>query len=620
MNAPATETTKSSGDSALDMTVQNVRSNKANQKAVQKVRAVVFGMDVAKARGANVEGEAKPSEVLPEDPFGVLEQSGRVIQPPFDMLTLSMMNEYSSELGPCIEAMEVNIDGYGHRFVSRLKPKTKAKDDSDLEEGEHDANSTKDPKEDPEEAALRAEAAQEFADLTNFFNYCTDESFKEFRRKIRKDYEQTGNAYAEILRTTDGKIAGFFHIPSYMMRLGKLDDDAQLVKSKVTKLLASGEVTIVEQQEWKKFRSYVQSRALHLRTLAVVGTDKVRWFKSFGDPRDLDKNTGDYGTADKPVAPGDKASEIVHFKLYSTRSPYGIPRFIGNLLSIFGDRAAEEINYTTFRNNNIPSMVFLCSNGQLTQGSIDRIESFVESAIQGSDNYSKFLIVEAENAAEEGEDGEQVKLDIKPLVSDQHKDALFQNYSKNNQDRVRRAFRLPKIFVANSDGYNRATAEADRRLADEQVFAPERDVFDDWINRRIFPEMGIRYHSYKSNTPNTTDNQVLVKILATAEKTGGISPAIARRVLEDVLGYELPPFPSGFDPDVPFSLTMAEAVKNQADAAEPGQQVTALKALKSMGMLTDDGELDLDFTDDSTATIIAKLETLHKALLETRAA
>jgi len=253
-----------------------------------------------------------------------------------------------------------------------------------------------------------------------------------------------------------------------------------------------------------------------------------------------------------------------------------MPRYIGNLLSIFGDRAAEEINFITFKNNNIPSMVIAVSNGQLTEATIDRVKEFVESQIQGSDNYSKFLLLEAEGA-EEGEDGSQVKMEIKPLVSEQHKDALFQEYSKNNQDKIRRLWRLPPIFVGRSDDYTRATAESSRRLADEQIFAPERDEFDAFINRQIFPSMGIMYHKFKSNSPNTTDNTQLVKILASAEKTGGMSPKIGRLILEDVLNSELPGFPDEFDPDVPFSLTMAEAVKNQADPSEPGQQVTAVK-------------------------------------------
>lgn len=313
---------------------------------------------------------------------------------------------------------------------------------------------------------------------------------------------------------------------------------------------------------------------------------KMRWFKEFGDPRIVNNENGQVvSDVDRNPLPGltippkeSQANEVMHLDIYSARSPYGLPRYIGNLLSIFGDRASEEINFITFRNNNVPSMIVAVSNGQLTEGSIERIVSFAESQIQGSDNYSKFLILEAEGLME-GEDGGQIKLDVKPLTAQQHKDALFQEYSKNNQDKIRRCFRLPPILVGRSDDYTRATAESSRQLADEQIFAPERDEFDAMMNRILFPDMGIIYHSFKSNSPNTTDNQQLVKILGGAEKTGGMTPRIARSMLENILGVELPDFPSDFDADNPFSLTMAEAVKNKAEVSEPGQQVTALKAL-----------------------------------------
>jgi hypothetical protein len=124
-----------------------------------------------------------------------------------------------------------------------------------------------------------------------------------------------------------------------------------------------------------------------------------------------------------------------------------------------------------------------------------------------------------------------------------------------------------------------ADSFAGERLADEQIFAPERDEFDNLMNRIIFPAMGVVYHKFKSNTPNTTDNQELVQILSNAEKTGGITPRIARNMLEDILGRDLPPFPRDFPADVPFSMTMAEAVKNLANAGEPGQQLTAIKSI-----------------------------------------
>lgn len=592
-------------------------ANATNKRAMAKVRAIVIGVrkGAASANGLTEAGnDVAPgaSEALPEEPFNQLGHKGRIILPPFDLLTLAMLPENSSELNQCVETMEMNIEATGYRFVSRLRLDDVTKTEDDAAQDTKGELTT-------EQRQLLADSRAEKVRLSNFFTYCTEESFVQFRRRLRRDLETTGNAYFEVIRNAAGDIQGFTHLPSYQMRLGKVEEEPYEVTRKVLELQPDGSVEIKDQRIMRRFRTFVQSRSIHQgRTTSSLTGHKVVWFKEFGDPRAWSKRDGEI--KDKLKAT-DRASEVFHLKLYSPRSPYGLPRFIGNLLSIFGDRAAEEINWVTFKNNNIPSMAIAVSGGQLTQGTLDRIESFVESAIQGSDNYSKFLVIEAEPSGEDtGEDGGQVKINIQPLTKEQHADALFQNYSEKNHDKIRRSFRLPPIFVGQAADYSRSTAESSRRLADEQVFAPERVEFDEIMNRLIFPEMGVMFHKFKSNTPNTTDNTQLVKILGGSEKTGGMTPRIARYMLEDILGVDLPDFATGFPADLPFSLTMAEAVKNQADATEPGQQVTALKAL---GLLTDDGDVDLselgieDLDEDDPESV---MEVAKRLLALNRAA
>ncbi len=584
MEEPSTDkvTTKSF---ELDLPVATGQGVAANQKALRTVKVHVIDVNKGMATGDAAPGA---SAVLPEDPFEGMSASGRIIEPPFDMLTLSMLSEHNSELGQCIEAMEVNIEGTGHRYMSRLKLDNAGKD-------------------------IVGKVDAERVRLINFFTYATKESFVSFRRRLRRDRESTGNSYCEVLRDENGDIQGFTHIPSYQMRLGILENEEHLIDRKILELQLDGSVKVVKRKEWTRFRPFVQSRAIFRSNMRVSALGyKVRWFKEFGDTRVMDRDDGTIMKKGQDLPEGRRpATEIIHQKLYSSRTPYGLPRFIGNLLAIFGDRAAEEINYVTFRNNNIPSMFITVSNGALTEASITRLKSFSESTIQGSDNYSKFIIIEGEPfETDNGADGGQVKIDTKSLVAEQRTDELFTNYRAANADRIRRSFRLPPAFIGAVQEYSYATIQAARSLGDEQCFAPERQEVDDLFNRELFPEMGIMYHQFKSNTPNTTDNMSLVKIVANAEKTGGMTPRIARRALEEILGQDLPSFPEDFPADVPFSLTMAEAVKNQADAAEPGQQVTALKAL---GILNDDLELNFDDDEDNVA-LAKKLLTLQSSV------
>lgn len=580
MAKKTTKKTKSSPDF-------NTVGNSYNKSALGAIRATVIG--VKKQSTLDPGADPRPSKSIQDDHLQSLIEQGRAISPPFDLLTLTMLPEHNSELGQSVASMVTNIESTGFRFPSILKDK----EESEIDE--------------PTKKMINAELVK----LKNFFNWCTEETFVEFREKQRTDIETTGNAYFEVLRDSKDNIQGFTHMPAYQMRIGRMEATHTQCSRKILELQEDGTIKTRTVKRLKRFRKYIQCRYVSSITAGnSVSSHRIRWFKEFGDPRTYNCEDGKMvPEAEVASFPEDKkATEIIHRSIYSARSAYGLPRFIGNLLSIFGDRAAEEINYVTLRNNNIPSMAVLVSNGQLTEGTIKRIESFVESQIQGSDNYSKFLIVEAEGRGFEGEDGGQFKIDIKPLTDAQNRDSLFQNYSSNNQDKIRRAFRLPPIFVGRADDYTRTTAESSRRLADEQIFAPERDKFDEMVNRLLFPEMGIVFHTFKSNSPNTTDNDKLVKILATAEKTGGMTPAIAREMLEEILGRELGDFPLDFPKDRPFSLTMAEAVKNKADPAEPGQQVTALKAL---GVLDDDEDVD---SDDAVLMAAEKLIKINKQL------
>lgn len=523
------------------------------------VRALVIGPTAEKVEAIRkaAAGNEEPGKTkqLPEDPFAMITDIDLLIEPPFDMLTLSMLTEHNTEMGPCLDAMEVNVDGLGHRLV----PRTRLGKDT------------------PED--VKKEVDAERVRLENFFAYFSvDDSFTAFRRKVRRDMESTGNAFAEVIRGPAGDVQGMEHAPSYLCRLCRQEEKPFKCEVPQLELQADGSVKIVKRMIYKRFRTYAMLRLVQRRGgVATASSGEVVWFKEFGDPRVYDQRSG---KVDPNTPEEHRANEMVHWRIYTARSPYGLPRYIGNLLSIFGARAAEEINFLTFRNNNIPSMAVLVSNGQLTEGTVQRIQDFVESQIQGSENYSKFLIVEAESSTESldgGEDVGNMRLEIKPLTKDQHTDALFVNYQTNAQSNVRRSWRLPPIFLGMASDYTRSTAEEGRKLTDEQVFAPERDETDSWFNRKLFPVLGVLHHRFRSNSPNTTDTQELIKILSDGEKTGGVNPEIARAILEEVLGRDLPDFPENFPKDLPFSLLMAAAVKNEGQPNVPAQQVTAVK-------------------------------------------
>lgn len=508
-----------------------------------------------------------------DDPWAGSEGQYKTLVPPYSPIELALLEENSNQLSQCATAYDVNIPGFGWR----LKPK------KDVEVA---------MKDNPEFAEKVLAEKEFFESKLTYIDY-DEQSFTKLRRLTRHEQEITGNGYWEVIRDSNGRICAFRKVASTSMRLQRIQP-VSIPVERVRPVGKGEERTTRTDKIFRRFRRFVQSRIYDGRSRPV-------YFKEYGDPRRMSSETGEYQREDHPVEDEDLATEIIHFRVDSCRSPYGIPRFIGNLLSITGSRKSEEINYTTFSNNNIPSMAILVSNGEVSSDSVTRIESFVETAIQESNNFSKILVIEAEPSDSDFEGaGANTRIELKPLTREQHTDELFQNYDKSNREKVRESFRLPPLFVGRAEDYTRATAETSRRLADEQVFNPER-VEDDYQMNQILLQEGMIYHDFITNTPNVTNDQDLIAVITGAEKAGGMTPRIAREILEDILNRELPPFPDGFDPDLPFSLSMAEAVKNLGQPNEPGQQVTALKS----------AEKDSTWLDRIQNAVVAQLSENH---------
>lgn len=494
----------------------------------QKVRAFLFPL--------RKQDELQPrSKQIELEKWEGLYRNKVAIEPPYDLETLNYIAENSSIITPCIDAMKTNIDSFRHHYVSRFENTEK---------------------EIPNKS--KNKMADELVDLKNFFaTCCFDYSFTELRTRTRTDLELTGNAFWEILRKSDGQVDGIRHIPSYSVRLGGLQRKAILVSrqfvvwNRKTKDFEFKKVTTI-----KRFRLFIQ----------IKGTKKV-FFKTFGDPQIYDARTGDsQKESEKKIQYRHQANEILHFKIYSGRTPYGIPRYIGNLFSIFGSRQAEEVNFTTLTNNQIPSMVLMVSNGMLTESSISRIKEFAEKKMARQKNFSQIMVLEAEPATEALGDPSSgnIKMDIKPLTDAQIQDAMFVNYDKANQGKIRRSWRLPPILIGDSESYNRATADTSLKFADEQIFNPERDAFDWIINNFILPELNVKYLKFKSNTPNVTNDEDLIKVMNVGERTGGLTPRIARMLIADIFGKDLGKIDSELlHPDIPFTLQIAERAKKE---------------------------------------------------------
>ncbi len=483
------------------------------------------------------------------------------LEPPLAFESLVALYFASNSLQPNIAAYKTNIDGFGWR----PEPTIDFNAGNALELVKN-LLTMRGGGTEPDQTTLeqtfatwKKEAAIERARMVHFFEYLnTEDTWTAIRQKMRQDYEILGNAACEIVRNAEGELALLNPVPFVTMRMLPLDDHAIEVEVPHK----TDDVTIETTKIRKRFRRYVQIR-----------DNLVVYFKELGDPRTFSsKSNIQYQSvealqaAEPDVAP---ATEIWHLKQDAPNEAYGVPRWIGNLLSVLGSRSSEEVNYSYFENKSIPPMVLIAEGGRFAADGVKKIESFIENNIRGKQNFHKILILESEPDPA-GKTAGRVK--IVPLMSAQAQDALFQRYDQNNIDKVGAAFRMPGILRGQMKELNRATSEVALGFAEQQVFGPEREMFDAIVNRRIVPRLGIRFWKHKSIGPRVSDPAVMTEILNKLVTAGVLMPDEARDHAPEVLGRALARRDDKFLRQ-PLRLSLAEM--RATGSLEPGGETKA---------------------------------------------
>jgi PBSX family phage portal protein len=515
----------------------------------RQLAAVQGGASVIKLHGTDADGKRRtailkattidaPDSADPHshadepDPFDSRRfGKHKIISPRYPLAHLTSLIENSTELGQCIQSMVTNTVGFGYQLRERrLSEEQRKKFEAEIE------------------------AEKQWLDAMLGTIHPT-KSLTMLREDKKHDQHANGNGYLELIENPrNGELVGISHVKSHNVRL--TEQSARPVKILVPWVDPTSGFAIKTKPMFHRFRKFVMMR----------GNNPV-WFKEAGDPRTLNKKTGEY---DEDTKPGMVATSLIHFRLASSLTPYGVPEWIGNLFSVYGSRSADELNWTGLRNNMIPSMFVIVENGTLTQKSIERLREWAEHQIANSLNRSKFLVLEGETLDEGAPTPANFKIKVEPLAQLQKDDQLFQEYDKNNRDKIRQAFRLPPLFVGRSDDYTRSTASVSRDIADEQVFAPERARDDFLINRFILAKWGARFHTFRSNTPNITDDIELIRLMGISERSGAMTPRRADRIVRDVFGDDIGPLPKGIDLDTPFSISFAQAQQGaQAEGKKP---------------------------------------------------
>lgn len=458
--------------------------------AAAKPREIDSRVIVFKAAGG---GDITSNARELEDDYVAFYENGAehsLIRPPYDPKTLEKLVEQNNTLAPCIDVMVTNVDGTGYEILRRDGKKMEDSDNTAVEPAK------------------------------NFFDECCPMmSFKTLREKIRREMESIGTGYIEVIRNAADEVVFAGHLESKMMRLGKLDPSVQV---ETTMMRGGKEVTFTR---WVRERRYAQK----------VGENLV-WFKEYGASRDLNSKTGQW--APKGTLPADlRATEVIRFGIVpDITTPYYVPRWISQTPSVIGSRKAEEHNNEFFDAGGIPPYLIIVEGGQLAEKAVEAIRA----ALNEKGAHTRAQVIEAFSTAGTLEQAAKVTVKVERFGAERTQDAMFMEFDKSCEVKVRRSFRIPPILIGQSDDYNFASAQAAYLVAEAQVFKPERESFDEVVSNTLMPELlaGSRDYVYRSKGISIIDSATQLLVVQAAASTSRVDPENLVDHLGEIGGME----------------------------------------------------------------------------------
>ena len=175
-----------------------------------------------------------------------------------------------------------------------------------------------------------------------------------------------------------------------------------------------------------------------------------------------------------------RATEIIHFTVVpDAHTPYGVPRWVNQIPSVLGSRKAEEFNLEFFDNGGVPPVLILLQGGTLQA----ETRKALQAMTSGEARRTTACRCWRSSPRRRADSRPRRRASRSNASARTAGEAMFEKYDERCEERVRRSFRMPPIFVGQSKDYNFATAFASYVVAEAQVFKPERDGFDETTSR-----------------------------------------------------------------------------------------------------------------------------------------
>lgn len=383
--------------------------------------------------------------------------------------------------------------------------------------------------------------------------FSLEDDTKEIFKTLIDDVESFGIGYLEVIRNIEGLPVELVNIsPVSSVEKSRRGDyvDYQYTTE-------NGNI-ISRKKRFRKYKQTVNAKSVYL--------------KEFGDPRVMDKRTGEYISSDKSISRQDVANEVIEFK-NSKRKPYGDVRWIGCVKPLVGADLAEELNLNYFRNGRHTPLAILIENGHLTEQAKTKLKEYTD-AIRGAKSQHGFLILETEPIQQDlGWNKENPpKITIKDMASVLQHDELFSDYIENTRKKIQSAYKLPDIYVGRTTDYNRSTVYAAITLTEQQVFQPYRKRLDYMINRRILQDYQFKYCDVFFQSPELNNPDDIKTIFDATGPYGGIPLNLAKEISYKYLHLDCNDYDIK-NANLPLSLIQQQATQGESFSSQTQTQI-----------------------------------------------
>lgn len=528
------------------------------EKTQQKSHSQI-GVKLVKAREFNGYSDLAPKEIAKSDRSEQLEEASSYsadewIPHRINMQGLRFLVEHSTILPQCIRAYKNNIAGFG----------VEVEYNGDFDE--------------TDETKKEWDALQRILDLLSF-----DMDTKAIFENVITASETYGIGYLEVLRNIDREVVGL----EFVDDTESVDMTYPVEPYVDVDVNYKGEI-IKRQKKFKKYRQTINGKTVY--------------FREFGDPRIMDKTTGEYLAENGELELSKQANEIFEVKIGS--GYYGTPRWLGACITIDGSYRAENLNNNYFRNGRHTPLMIIVRGGTLSDDSYAKLTEYMDD-IKGENGQHAFMILETEknDTTVDFEGESQVGVEIKDIANILQKDELFQDYQENARKKVQSAFLLPDLYTGYTTDFNRSTSQTAMEVTEKQVFQPERKRLAWILNNKLLNGYGFKYVEASFAAPDITNPDDISKLLSITERAGGLTMNEAKALTAQVLGKEAENYPEKFNMDDLGNLPLAllQKMPSQTDSVDARLQsaLTAAQEITGNGGESNqpDGELEEGATD-----------------------